>query len=698
MKKKILLGTLIFSFICIGAFSQINVISPVPGQWSNKQKLVIDVQDNAEYFYSLNGEDPKTSGFAYDGPVLIDMTGPVTLRIQKSGKKDEEVKINYSVSTADAYDTDYSSFINSFLDSGEINYTAGTTLSIPSQLLFTIGQGATSYLPGQDISVSQNTVLSRTIPCEIYDKNTGNKWRFLINVYPQTYGLFSKRTLPFSITDWETINFEDKDLIYKIDDEYWELPKVSKKIDRSVSHTIYWQSIKYELGNPIEYFELPAKPELIKEENFDGSLIYKFNTQDDYKMSILSYPENEYQELFSEIGIDTFYGDTTSGQITVGVFYNSVYQGELKTSYYVNKRPPNQPVVYAKNKSFYSREAVEPLIVCDKNDELYVSVSEPFWITDNSETYTSDSSLFEQVVRPEFSKVDSNEFRYLIDPVGEGACYVSIRAYCKNGNNVSLVTNYDVIIDKYNYYYCEAGNAEIQDGTADHPYTDFDTCLNQINNGRYAKVMIKGQVHIPSGKHEILSNCSFINQDDAELIFANDATIVLKSASLEIQDFTILLENDNSAKEQIYSLFKVESGVLDIASCQIGVNFSKNGNLVDCYNSAVNIRQSVISVSAVKYASCVTGVKSNINFANSIININGNTCVLLSLNEGTAKINQNSFKLTGSIGRIFELFNVIGSISENEMKSELQNKNISSVIYKDAKSVITMTNNNDYGF
>ena len=85
MKK--LLSSFIFLILCLSyGFSQIKVLSPEEGNWSNMQPLVIDNSDGAEYFYSLNGSDPKTSGFAYDGPVLIDVTGDIELRIAKGGK------------------------------------------------------------------------------------------------------------------------------------------------------------------------------------------------------------------------------------------------------------------------------------------------------------------------------------------------------------------------------------------------------------------------------------------------------------------------------------------------------------------------------------------------------------------------------------------------------------------------------------
>ena len=91
MKKSILAFFVLFLVFLNGAYAQINIIRPAEGKWSTKQMLVIDTEDTAEYFYSLNGEDPKTSGFAYDGPVLIDLTGDVTLRIQKATGNEEKI-------------------------------------------------------------------------------------------------------------------------------------------------------------------------------------------------------------------------------------------------------------------------------------------------------------------------------------------------------------------------------------------------------------------------------------------------------------------------------------------------------------------------------------------------------------------------------------------------------------------------------
>ncbi|MCR4954778.1 MAG: chitobiase/beta-hexosaminidase C-terminal domain-containing protein, partial [Treponema sp.] len=88
--------SLIFLFSSIELTAQINVLSPVEGTWANKQMLVIDDSDNNEYLYSINGSDPELFGFAYDGPVLIDMTGEVELQIKKLGSRDSKV-IHFNV-------------------------------------------------------------------------------------------------------------------------------------------------------------------------------------------------------------------------------------------------------------------------------------------------------------------------------------------------------------------------------------------------------------------------------------------------------------------------------------------------------------------------------------------------------------------------------------------------------------------------
>ena len=46
-------------------------------------KVDTNNSEAAEYFYSVDGSSPKEFGFAYDGPVLLDVVGDVELKIVK---------------------------------------------------------------------------------------------------------------------------------------------------------------------------------------------------------------------------------------------------------------------------------------------------------------------------------------------------------------------------------------------------------------------------------------------------------------------------------------------------------------------------------------------------------------------------------------------------------------------------------------
>ncbi len=59
----------------------IPVVSPVPGSYANPQLLCLRSAGFAWIRYTLNGSDPAADGTAYTGPVLIDQTGEVTLRL-----------------------------------------------------------------------------------------------------------------------------------------------------------------------------------------------------------------------------------------------------------------------------------------------------------------------------------------------------------------------------------------------------------------------------------------------------------------------------------------------------------------------------------------------------------------------------------------------------------------------------------------
>ena len=707
MKKLILL--LICIFFSALAFANLKVISPIEGTFANRQMLVLETDGSGDCYYSLNGADPETFGFAYDGPVLIDLDGPVEIRITQTGKNKEETFVKYTVIPDNALTTAYSTFITSFFDTGILNYTAGSILSVPEQLKFSFGLPPDSFLKGRDLSISQNSVLTRYIPCTLLDEVSGKKWRFIIKTFPQTAGVYSRHDVPFIITDWETITFTNDNYIYKIDSEYWELPKKSIKLDRSVSHMIRWQNLEYEEGNPVDFFVLPPKPELKQNTADDGSLIFTLDGDASYSMSVLSAGDgssglastSQYQELFTQLGVDTFYGDSISGQLEIGFYTNSVYQGKVQLPYSINKRPPSSPIISSSSPSFYSREPVALTIKGEGMSELYYAVSEPFTITSPSQTYSESSDLFESIRADNFVKADSSSLSMVLNPEGNGAVYFKVAAYSKNEKNIGALATYSVIIDQYNYYYNSFADSSIADGTALRPYASFEQCIEAINKGRYACLRVKGPLTVPAGLHYILSNCLFENEDDASLEFEQGACLVVKNSNLTLENFTIspLREGKNIYKiDGIVPYFKLEDSVLDISKCQIAALFDANGIFIEANRSSVNVNGTIASVSAVEYASFISGIKTNVNIKNSSINATASTSVVISLNKGDVSFNNNSFKISGDKGRVAEFFSVNGSLVSNSFKANLRNSSNAAPVYADKNSSIKQLNEDTYEF
>lgn len=707
MKKLIFL--LLSIFFSTAVFANLKVISPIEGTFANRQMLVLETDGTGECYYSLNGSDPETFGFAYDGPVLIDLDGPVEIRIAKTGTYKEETLVKYTVIPDNALTTAYGNFISSFFDTGILNYTAGSILSVPEQLKFSFGLPPDSFLQGRDLSISQGSVLTRYIPCTLLDQTSGKKWRFIIKTFPQTAGLYSRRDVPFVITDWNTITFTNDNYIYKIDSEYWELPKNSITLDRTVSHMIRWQNLEYDAGNPIDFFVLPPMPELKQSTDDKGGLIFTLEGDASYSMSLLSAGDgtsglvtpSQYQELFPQIGVDTFYGDSISGKLEIGFYTNSVYQGKLEVPYSINKRPPSVPIITSNSPTFYSREPVALTIKGESMSELYYAVSQPYTIQSLSETYSESSDLFASVKADNFVKADSSSLSMVLAPEGNGAVYYKVAAFSKNEKNVGAIATYSVIIDQYNYYYNSFADPSISDGTALRPYATFEQCLEAINKGRYACLRVKGPLKVPTGLHYILSNCIFQNEDDASLEFEQGASLVVKNSNLTLENFTVCPVSNakNLYKiEGIVPYFKLEDSVLDINNCQIAALFDTNGLFTEAIRSSVNVNGTIASVASSVYASFISGVKTNISIKNSSINATAATSVIVSLNQGDVLFNNNSFKVSGEKGRVAEFFAVKGSLLSNSFKANLRNSSNAAPVYTDKKSNITQSNEESYGF
>ena len=378
MKKFIVF--FLFLFIAFNSFAQ-KIINPSQGTWANKQVLVLDIPLGANAYYSVNGTNPETSGFAYDGPVLLDLVGDVDLSVvivDKNGEKSTH-KVSYSVSEKILdEEIEYSSFVKKVTSNVFYEYTSGEIFDIPSTLEYSMGALPEIFEPGKTLSISADSIFSRYLPCSV--SNEEATWRFVIKVIPSVSGIYSRKDVPFEIEDWETVNFTDMKMIYKIDNQWWEQPKLPVKLDRSVSHMISWQSIDYSNENPVNFFVLPAKPEVVTSTDKCGVVSLKLKGEDGYKFGLMNEVDSS-SELFDSITLDTFQGDSYQGNLSLGIFYDSVFQGKYDLTFNVHKKNPLQPKILFSSEKRISRDSVDVKLNTEFNNQIFYCVAGPVILT-----------------------------------------------------------------------------------------------------------------------------------------------------------------------------------------------------------------------------------------------------------------------------------------------------------------------------
>lgn len=699
MKKIICLLFVLFSVFKLTA--EIKVINPVKGRWANKQILVLDTSDGADYFYSLNGEDPEISGFAYDGPVLLDVTGDITLKISRAFEEKSEVHfyVNPELPSSGSNAKDSASvderrsFVYSFFDTGIVNYFAGNRISIPQSLRYTFETVPENFIPGKTISYSDKCTLSRSIPCTVTDGKLF--WRFIINTIPKSSGNYLRKDLPFTIKNWNTIVFDDENMLFKIDAEYWELPQKSRVLDRKVSHSIYWQSLYYDAENPVEFYELPPLPELVSITNDDGSVSFVLDGDDSYSMNFKS-DSYDFYDLYTELNADTFSGDYLKESSEIVVYSNSFYQGSFHVDYEVDKRLPSYPVFTPSIPGFHVRGQVSLNVKTTGNNNLYVSVSEPLILDDSN--YTADSPKFKDGgTAPAFKKY-GNSADIVLSAKNDKPVFYRVKAYSQSGKARSDVSEYTVLIDNYSFYFDEDGDKLLADGSKEHPFTSFEQLEPVLKDYKSVNIFVKGKMVLPEKTVVLNIGCEVTGLENAVIEVPEKASVLVKDASFSLSNCRII-KSAQSARSTRQTLINVEKGKLFVSNCDVFFQGSKNSSLIDASSSEINLKGSSATVTAQVYASCIAAVNCRINIENCKAAVVSDTTVGFSVRDSDFTCKGTSFRLTGSIGRVCELYNSKGTVTDNEFSADLKRTGSNgSAFYADTSSSITESGNYCLGF
>jgi len=730
---------LILSLVCsmkLHSFTQNDILSPAEGTWANQQPLVLNTSDGSDLYYSFTSDDPLSSGFMYDGPVVIDGTGAIVLHVTsvaKDGSRSDYV-VSYVISPAspNGLGSDGNQFIQNIVASPIQKYVSGTKINIPSELLYSLGSDTFPSVHGASLTLSAKNKLERYLPCSVSDG--GHIWRFVIHTVAADSELISGSPVPFTIDDWTTFSFTGDKLIYQIDDAYWSASKNTVELDRSVAHTVRWQSVSYEFGNPVEEFVLPAKPALLSRKDDNGVVTFYIAENEvqqknaknakEKKNKFLLAPALERPDsgtlasgLYEEIPVDTFAGDAVGGKMVAGVFYNGVYQGSLSTTYSLDRQPPALPVITSSSAGSYTRSKVTVTITAEDKSTLFYAVSAPLESDVGFEG--TDKSVFDAVQPGAFAPYTG--MPVLLKSSQDKADFYKVNAYAVDeAGNKSGVAEYRIVVDEYNYYLSTntdtlsnktvvaPGTPAVEpDGSYGNPFTTFAQAVKAINAMEFTQLHILGDIVVESGETRITSSCHLVGKNST-ITIPQDGYITISNATLNADDCIFEKQVSNKLSRSYVTdeqnalfqkMFICDHAKIGFTNCEIIGVFSFDGILFNGTRSELHFANCGLTVQGDSYACALSTTASSVTAEKVRVTSSAATCVCFSIQGGQFVLSASKCHTIGHIGRIAEFTGAKATVTANTFAGESDDSlQAGTALWKDVDTVLDQSENETSGF
>lgn len=681
MKKFIL--TAIFLLVEFSLFAEVTVVNPAPGVYANPQSLVIESNGGEEIYYSFSGSDPLAQGFAYDGPVVLDVTGNVELRVAivDASQNRTEQKISYEVAPQESENPEINEFLKGFQTGPCFDYVAGQKIAIPWTMGYSFIDGA-PFEKGKEISISKKATMERYLPLTLTDGK--NFWRYVLKTLPVEPGALSRTEVPFRIDSWTRLVFTDPKRIYSLDGKWWQSGAKVLSLDRNEDNEIYFQSAEYSPENPVTKIYLPPKPSVQASRASDGSVVIKISDgvpmAQKYSLGASQYAKTKLigPGLYSELTLDAFPGDKIECQLPVDIFYEGVLQGTLYVDVNLNRLTPNVPIIKSSASNSYARDDVVVSAECGPRLKLFCSVSNPV------------------EVKPSFKAQDLNSLNYVQGDYNfyggenivlfgdtEKILAYKVSFYSEDEAGVQSATaEYSVVIDKYNYYVDPNSQSAAEEGTPFAPFKDLTSLAKIVQKKPFSRFYIKGSVPLPPGEISLTNNVEFSGVGEAKVLLSANCALVLKNAGLFAKN--IIWEKSSAlapskklrgAAKALTNFFILDHSAATLKNCEaIGV-FAGDGTVFNCLSSSLSLEATGVTCNADAYSCAINSSgRSKVNVANSRVLSVADTAVAFSSTGGSVELTNNFAQVSGRMGRPAEFIDTTVSLSNNKFTADVQNK------------------------
>ena len=707
MNKKLFAQIFIsLSVFCFGCFADVVVVSPpvFTDTFGNKQTLMINAMQGEEVFYSITDADPLTSGFAYDGPVSLDLTGDVKIKVTSVlNNKKQSFIISYHVDDKKqgVFSTlDEQRFIEMLSAVPVYELKSGEILSIPETFEYCISpiNQKPVFEKGRNIYISHESNLDRYFSLVI--KKGTFIWNFIIHSLPEQSEEAPGETLPFVFDNWSKLKFTDNKFIYQVDDGLWTSYKNNVELDRSVEHIIRWQSVDYDSLNPVMTYRVPVAPVMncVTKENY--SMVISLDGDQSYRFSKNPhFPNINVAEGYHKaVVVDAFQGERLSSLLALDVYSNEVYQGTLYAPVEVNRQKPLSPELICSNDSYIKREDVTISFEseADKLINYYIIQKK---VTDvSSLTKSAVNEMFEKEISygnsPEYETYDGSEI--ILSADDQSACVFAVCYYASDSyGNFSDVNTYYAVIDKCNYFISENASEIGADGTKERPFKDFSDVESIVNSRKFTRFYIEGKVKFPDANIVFTRNLEFTGDQYSQIEFSEFSNIILSSANLTINN--VMVNSIFNESDKVKSIFTGSNSTLTLNNCEISFARNRSASMIDLEKSTVNVNNCGLSSMANEYSNVISLNNSKLSIDNSRLITVANTTVNISCKKTSVNLVNSKCRVSGSIGRIAELYSSTGQIIGNDFEAEnlLLKSDSNDPVWKDKKSSVVYKNSSN---
>ena len=641
-----------------------DVISPVEGRWANKQALVLECAPETEVFYSFSEYDPLDFGFAYDGPVLIDLSGEVTLNlvaVHGDGTMTRK-KISYEVNEPAAVKPPLSiSMMNPLVVCG-----VQKPVPVSQNLTYGIGTHLDAALSGRTLYQNLPSCVNALLPLEIASGSAVYRYVITTNDAPKTAMIHDKTfSSPLQIIDWNFVLFKaGQRLLYSIDGGAWQVYVEPFFLDRTQSHKISWQT-----GSHIESIVLPEKPYITGlpehgitnksvELQFSNPL-YTFRIED----------ENGVSKPLTSFYIDTLAGDERRFDLQLNVYYGNIRQGEIPVSFTIDKLPPKAPVLTIEDDGISGSNAVAVSIF--SQDDVYTAIdtkSSALEFGEAAQPFTRDSEPEDNVMFMPFAGSK------LILGGGDNNSVYTVYAYARDaaGNKSETVAVRSSATTE-NIYVDASARSPDADGSSVKPFSSIFDALAVVNSRKKSVLHIRGSFIITQSL-AVNSDCHFVGHENACLSFKNNSGLIIRNSAVTFENCMLEKVYDQTGRTLLTDgvpLIDARDSSLSIEKCELVSNVSSPQGLLQAVKCQLGIHSSGITVQTLGQAVGIQCLQSSVRSDGDRFSLSGESAVAFALSDSIFELASPRFILVAKRARCVELFATVYAFAEDVFQNEM---------------------------